>query len=372
MTRQLKICFATGTIDSMNHDGTGGVPKLIVNLANDLVDDKEVTILSSFQGDAEPQFDVSDGVTIQYIQKNLQHRSNLRVHQKLIFWLYVFVKLCIYKLNRNNRFNYVISCSPALSLMYIFLSHFTKEKVIIWENVALKRYGSLLLYIRCFFYRNASLYVTSTRSDSAFLKSKNVNFCFIPNINYSDPMKYFDRSDRKEHNHFLAVGRLVDQKNFMALLKSLELLTQTDCHWKLTLVGSGPDENRLKTFVAEHKLGHQVTFIPHVANLDTYYKKSDYLLMTSKYEGSPLVLIEAQSFSLPIVSFDCETGPKEIISDQTNGYLVENGNVEGFSNVLHELLSSNIIYDELSRSAYLNSRKFNKKSVLVNWENILT
>lgn len=371
MNRQLKVCFTTGTIDRMKHDGTGGVPKLIINLANDLVCDAEITILSIFQGDKEPQFDISDDVESQYIQKRLQHRSDLGALKKILFWFYIFINLCIFKFNEKNRFSYVITCSPALSLMHIFLSIFTKEKVIVWENVALNRYGNFLLYIRCLFYRNAYLYITSTRSDGAYLRSKKVNFCFIPNINYSDPVKYFDRSDRKKHNQFLAVGRLVDQKNFMALIKILGLLIKTDCDWKLTLVGSGPDEKKIKILVEENKLNQHVLFIPHVNNLETYYENSYYFLMTSKYEGSPLVLIEAQSFGLPIVSFDCETGPKEIVDNLVNGYLVENGNINECASILSKLLRSSDIYDDLSQAAYASSRKYNKSTILSDWLRII-
>ena len=371
MLRKLKVCFATGTIDRMKYDGTGGVPKLIVNLANDLAVNKKATVLSSFQGDKDPQFEVSDDVTVQHLQKIFQHRSDLSTLKKILFWLFIFTRLCIYKISKKNRFDYVITCSPAISLMNIFISKFTKEKVIVWENVALNRYGKFLLVIRCWFYRNATLYVTSTKSDCDFLRLKGVNFCFIPNINYSDPMIYFDRSDRKSHNRFLAVGRLVDQKNFMSLVKIFGELINTDVDWKLTLVGSGPDEKKIKAFVDENNLSDKVSFVPHVENLAPYYEHSDYFLMTSKYEGSPLVLIEAQSFGLPVVSFDCETGPQEIIDNLTNGYLVENGNINEFASILSKLLRSKNSYDDLSKAAFASSRKFNKSVILNDWLRVL-
>lgn len=371
MSRKLKLCFATGTIDRMRYDGTGGVPKLIVNLANDLIRDKKTTILSSFLGDKEPQFDVCDDVKIHYLQKKYQHQSDLGIFKKILFWSYVFKNLIVYKLNKKNRFNYVITCSPALSLMHIVLSIFTKEKVVIWENVALNRYGKRLLALRCIFYRHASLYITSTRSDCDYLASKKIDFRFIPNINYSEPAAFTDRTQRKKHNKFLAVGRLVDQKNFMALLKSLKLLIQKNQDWKLTLVGSGPDKDQLRKFIDDNNLSQHVEFVAHVDNLDPYYKNNDYFLMTSKYEGSPLVLIEAQSFGLPIVSFDCETGPREIIDDKVNGYLVKNGNVKEFANILFKLLKEKDIYESLSRSAYASSQKFSRSIVLCDWLKIL-
>lgn len=89
--------------------------------------------------------------------------------------------------------------------------------------------------------------------------------------------------------------------------------------------------------------------------------------MTSRYEGLPLVLLEAQQYNLPIVSFSCPTGPNEIIEDGVNGYLVECYNTDKLSEKLLELMEDEVLRQSFSEHAKDNLDKFNKDKILKQW-----
>lgn len=94
--------------------------------------------------------------------------------------------------------------------------------------------------------------------------------------------------------------------------------------------------------------------------------------MTSRFEGLPMVLLEAQSYGLPIVAFDCDTGPAEIIDHNINGLLVEPGNINGLINSLLELINlSNIEYEKMSSNAVKNSVRYSVNPIVKQWLSII-
>ena len=93
--------------------------------------------------------------------------------------------------------------------------------------------------------------------------------------------------------------------------------------------------------------------------------------MTSRFEGLPMTLIEAQSFGLPIISYDIKTGPRDIVNDGENGYLIEDDSSEEFINKFLELSQNREKIEKFSQKTYENSKKFKLDSIIEKWEKIL-
>lgn len=134
----------------------------------------------------------------------------------------------------------------------------------------------------------------------------------------------------------LAVGRLEQQKRFDLLIEAFAL-SRTQPHCQLVIVGRGSQQAMLEQRI--HALGMQDRIV--LAGFDPnpykYMAKAEFQVMSSDYEGYPLVLIEALSLGCPIVSTDCPTGPREIIRHAENGLLVAKGNVEAIAAGIDEL-----------------------------------
>ncbi|ARS51888.1 hypothetical protein B9G99_02415 [Kushneria konosiri] len=140
----------------------------------------------------------------------------------------------------------------------------------------------------------------------------------------------------------LAVGRLNRQKGFDHLLEAwakVRIDSEDNASpWQLVVLGSGEEEAALKKQCQELEIAHSVTFVPATRDVESYYRKASMLAMSSRYEGFGMVLLEAQTYRLPIVAFDCDVGPAEVITHEKNGLLVSPGDIKDFSAQLQKLM----------------------------------
>ena len=120
----------------------------------------------------------------------------------------------------------------------------------------------------------------------------------------------------------LSVGRLTEQKGFDMLLDAWSKVQNRKQGWKLRIVGNGKLKNVLLDKIDLLDLQDSVEITPPTHDIVSLYRSASIYVMSSRYEGLPMVLIEAMAMGLPIVSFDCETGPAEIVTDHVTGILV--------------------------------------------------
>lgn len=125
----------------------------------------------------------------------------------------------------------------------------------------------------------------------------------------------------------LAVGRLDKQKGFDWLLEAFSGLAARHPTWDLVIIGEGSERTQLEKHIRNSSLGARILLPGWVGNLADWYASADIYVMSSRYEGFPNTLVEACAHGLPVISFDCETGPADIIRDKIDGLLVETGNV---------------------------------------------
>ena len=105
--------------------------------------------------------------------------------------------------------------------------------------------------------------------------------------------------------------------------------------------------------------------------MEHVYKNASFYVMSSRYEGLPMVLIEAQTFALPIVSFNCPYGPKEIITNDEDGILVENGNIEQLATSIESLIISESKRISMSKNAIESAKRFSIKNIITEWRRLL-
>ncbi|MFP4644830.1 MAG: glycosyltransferase, partial [Spirochaetales bacterium] len=129
----------------------------------------------------------------------------------------------------------------------------------------------------------------------------------------------------------LAVGRLVPQKGFDLLL---EALAGTTRDVKLTIAGEGPEHPRLEHAASKLPAGKPVRFVGFTDNPWRLMARSDVLVLSSRYEGLPNVVLEAGAVGLPVIAFDCPGGTREIVYDGQNGVLVPCGNTDALTRAI--------------------------------------
>lgn len=139
---------------------------------------------------------------------------------------------------------------------------------------------------------------------------------------------------------FTAAGRLVDQKGFDLLILAIaQLVTEGFTDFRTVIFGDGPDRKKLGRLVRDHNIERYVHFFGSVPDLRPYLGTSDLFVLTSRYEGFGNVVVEALDAGLPVVAFDCPSGPREILSGGRNGRLVRPADSCALAEALGEFLT---------------------------------
>lgn len=174
----------------------------------------------------------------------------------------------------------------------------------------------------------------------------------------------------EKNKKIISIGRLTYQKNFQALLMAWKIIQDRIDDWTLEIYGDGEDYDDLQGIINSHTLKN--VFLMGITNdVEKIYNQSSIFVMSSRYEGLPMVLIEAQTFGLPIISFNCPHGPAEVITHQANGVLVENQNIEVLAQTILDLISDNQKREQYSIQALKDAQKFQQSSILEMWKVLL-
>lgn len=180
------------------------------------------------------------------------------------------------------------------------------------------------------------------------------------------PFPLQDNVPSLEYKNILCVGRLTHQKGFDLLIPAWAKIADVLVGWKIVIVGSGEDEQMLKQMAIDYKVDQSIDFVGQQKNMDQFYRKASFFCMSSRFEGLPMVLLEAQSYGLPIVAFDCDTGPAEVIENSHKGYLVKLGDILDLSRAIVEEIESESYEQQINISKSLNSR-FEIEHILSKW-----
>lgn len=161
----------------------------------------------------------------------------------------------------------------------------------------------------------------------------------------------------------LSVGRITYQKGQDLLLEAWEKVHKSHPDWELHLYGK---ENL--AFLDTRHLPSSVKFFEPVQDIRSKYLESSVYVMSSRFEGFAMVLIEAMACGMPCVSFDCPNGPKEIIYNGKNGFLVNNGDIDGLANKLNKIIREPNRQVEMGQIAKKTVKKFAPENIIKKWD----
>lgn len=128
------------------------------------------------------------------------------------------------------------------------------------------------------------------------------------------------------------------------------------------------EENKLKKLVKDLDLENCIHFMGYANDVNTIYDNAQLLLLSSRYEGASLVIMEAQSHGVPVISYDINYGPSDLIKNNISGVLVPNGNVSVFANEIEKYFSDSNLREQMSEAAYENSKRFSGDAVWEYWK----
>ncbi len=354
-----KVCFFIGNLNL-----TGGTERVTSVLADILYKNGyDISILSIYDG-LNPAFEISEGI-------KLFQLFNQKVSMKAKFLTSILNLRSFIKDNKIETLIVVdsISCIftvPALIGLDV--------KHICWEHFNFKfNFGSRF---RNFGRKIATKYcdyvVTLTLKDGTDWRNfyKNTKAQIVTIYNPS-PYMVQNVSLNKKSKTVLYVGRLSKEKGVDLLLDAWAISIKTHPDWHLKILGTGLEGDYLKQKCKELDIQSSVTFLGEQKNLQPYYTEAKFLCLPSREEGFGMVIVEAHAFGLPVLSFDIETGPKELIVEGT-GFLVAPYDIELFSNNILKIINmSDLEYQYFSLTCKKNMLKFSKETILNHWKEIL-
>jgi glycosyltransferase involved in cell wall biosynthesis len=165
----------------------------------------------------------------------------------------------------------------------------------------------------------------------------------------------------------LAMGRLARQKGFDLLLDAFARSGLMADGWHLAILGEGGERQALLGQAAALGLGDALTLPGHVADIGPWLAQSDIFALPSRYEGFPNALLEAMQTGRACVSFDCPSGPGDLVQDGRNGLLVAAEDIDGLSHALRRLAADGELRRRLGAAASLAAREFSPASVYAKW-----
>jgi glycosyltransferase involved in cell wall biosynthesis len=234
----------------------------------------------------------------------------------------------------------------------------------IWEWLRQQAYGQL------------DILTALTKESAEWLKehTKIQKIEIIPNaINYpittQSPIIKSKIANDKGFN-LIAVGRLSTQKGFDRLILAFSILAPRFPEWNLTILGEGDERQSLEKQRNELGLEQRISIPGVVGNLGDWYAAADLYIMTSLFEGFSNTLCEAMAYGLPVVSVDCDTGPRDIIRHQIDGLLVPQNDHRALVLALETLMTDPSLREEYADRAIEIRERLSMDKIAGMWEGI--
>ncbi len=358
------ICLAI-----TNFANRGGEERMCATLANALAGcGCHVIIVSTDKPSSqEVQFEVSPGIKCYSLKSNRVERKLSRMAVTRNLWLLKYKAIL-----KRHKIQVVIDVDVHNTLVTSRVVSKEDVRIVSWHHF---NYGRFLAWptreaLHDSFINKVSKLVVLTKSDEHdFVEREGIDASLVRQIYNPSPIES-DSECLHQAKKVLAIGRLTDQKGFDLLLQSWARVERANEEWELEIVGDGSQKAELEQIISDLDL-RRVSISPFTNDIREKYRESSLYVLSSRYEGFALVLLEAMSMSLPIVSFDCRTGPSELIEDGRNGFLVPPLDTEALADRMNRLISNEELRQAMSHQSFEMSKQYRMENILPQWIELL-
>ncbi|PKQ43551.1 glycosyltransferase [Confluentibacter flavum] len=281
------------------------------------------------------------------------------------------------KFLNKNRFDFIVDNRPRNQayrefIITKFIYNFPTIYVIhsFEESLAFTKYK----WLNTFLYKNKAMVCVSKIGADKFKNLYRLNqMTTIYNAFDFDEISKQSNEENKLNigDYIIFYGRIHDKsKNLKLLLDAYKISRLNERQIKLLILGDGPDLDLIQSYSSQLHLHNDVIFKAFVKNPFPYVKQAKFLVLTSRSEGFAMVIPESLSLRVPVLSVDCEAGPKEIITNGYNGLLVENFNKEALAKGMNRFIEDSDIHDFCKENAVKSIYKFSLDDISNDWKNL--
>lgn len=234
------------------------------------------------------------------------------------------------------------------------------------HNVILKLFGKYLDSIHFKIMNKADALVSLTSADKTnWEKHVNIPIFVIPNLVTVYPNDISCYSERS--NRIICVGRLTRQKGFDYLIKAWAMISKKYPTWRIDIFGHGDMETTLNQIIIDYNLSNCTRINEPSENIYEEYETSSIFVLSSRYEGFGLVLVEAMSCGVPCISFDCPNGPAELITHGEDGLLVPLGDIEKLAESIEWMITHEEERLRMSNNARQKAKQYTAEVIMPQW-----
>lgn len=343
--------------------GGGGAERVLTLMANKLseytkYDIRIITLLNDYE-----HYEVSAAV------KRLTLKNNKRIPSHTVRSI---INLISYYRKKSHRPDLIISLLTLNNFMCILVAKFYGIKIMIQEHNSYLRYMAnrkrLSYFTRKALYRHADVLTVLTKFDIDYYKKYKVNVKVLPNPCTFKPI---DNNSHTRGKTIIAVGHLNrwHHKGFDNLIRFITPILKEYPDWNLKIAGSGDEGlEYLTEIVEEHGISNRIIFTGFVNNISELLYESSIFILSSRYEGLPMVLLEAMSQGMACIAYDCKTGPSDIIEHNFNGLLIDDQDSVKMQEGLKQLIEDEKLRERLSNEGLKSLAKYDIDAIVERYE----
>jgi len=337
--------------------------------------DFEVTLVSTFTGEAIQHYKVNSKVKLKNLSNSPYFENNNVVN---LVWKLKQLRKIFKEQNPDLIISFLTRVNVATTISSIGLNNPVIISERTWTPFATLNKRFFWLYKVLF--KRVDKIIVQTNKSKTWLKSyfPALHSFVIPNpVVYplpknDSPSSHPDLIISKQRKIILASGRLHHYKQFDLLIKSFSKVKDRFADWDLVILGDGEQKNNLSKLILEHNVKDRIFLPGSVSNIADWYQRADLFVLSSLVEGFPNVLLEAMTYGLPCISFNCDTGPSDMIEHGANGYLIDPIEKEsGLINAMVELIDNEDLRRKFSKNSILLRDKYSPDNVMRQWDKIL-
>jgi glycosyltransferase involved in cell wall biosynthesis len=345
----MNICF-------FGNFTSGGTERAAFLVANGLQEHHDVNIINSCK--QKPTFYLSPEIEMSYL-------PNGNIARRI---------LSLAKCLKKRKIDVLITVEAMTGILSVPAAFLAQCKHIVWDHANYYQHQGCkyIQRVRQIELNTANAYVVLTRRD--FSNFQNHFKCKVPLehiYNIAEPQKN-NRYNLKSKT-IISAGHIRKIKNFIAIPEIGKIIFPKYPDWCWKIYGDARDEEyeKIQKKIIEYRLENNIVFCGRSNDMETEYQNAAIYVMTSLQEGLPMVLLEAKSNKLPLVSFDIETGPDEIIQDGINGYLVPAYDVQIMAEKICFLIENKDLRMKFSYQTKLDLEKFDSETIIEKWNELI-
>lgn len=366
----------------MLHLNYGGIEKQVTTLANELSKEYEVEIISLYDIlSGESFYQLDDKVRIKYIFNFGPNKDKIKDALKKFKLITLIKQLCkalkilytkyfgLGKIIKNLNTDILISSRIEFSkqIKRNDIITISQEHSFIDNEKYIKKVRKSFKHIKYLIVMTKG----AKEKYDEWLKNEKIKpeVIVIPNIIKENKSGKISNLNNRQ---IISVGRLEDVKDFYTLILVFSVIVKKYPNYILKIIGEGSMREKLEEQIKKCNLQKNVILTGRRTEneINNELIKSDVFVLTSKSESFSLVLCEAMNFGVPCIAFDVDVGPREIIQDGKNGFLIENRNVDLMIERLDELLYNISLRRFLGSNSYNVAKNYYSENIIDKWKNI--